>query len=118
MSCPPAYNRYLILSLILPLYLSALKWLNYNGLYMAIAFIILLWDGIRILEDWEMNYPSFLRQLRSENIFKISDKLKTFDIHLLPTRKIVIKQYECKKAIKTIQAKQRVQDFILFTVSD
>ena len=65
-----------------------------------------------------MNYPSFLRQLRSENIFKISDKLKTFDIHPLPTRKIVIKRYECKKAIKTIQAKQRIQNFILFTVSD
>jgi hypothetical protein len=65
-----------------------------------------------------MNYPSFLRQLRSENIFKISDKLKTFDIHPLPTRKIVIKQYECKKAIKSIQAKQKVQDFILLTVSD
>jgi hypothetical protein len=56
-----------------------------------------------------MNHPCFLRQLRSENVFKISDKLKTFDIIPLPTRKIIVKQYECKKTLKTIQTKQKVQ---------
>ena len=65
-----------------------------------------------------MNYTIFLRQLRSENIFKISDKLKTFDIHPLPTRKIILKHYECKKNLKNIQAKQRIQEYSLNTVSD
>jgi hypothetical protein len=65
-----------------------------------------------------MNYPSFWRNLRSENIFKISDKLKTFDIQALPSRKIIIKQYDCKKIIKSSQAKQRIQNFTLTAVSD
>lgn len=83
-------------------------------------FIIFALGGIWIVEDSDMNYPTFLRQLRSENIFKISDKLKTFDIKPLATKKIIIKQYECKKAIKNTksQAKQKMQEFILSTLSD
>lgn len=65
-----------------------------------------------------MNHPVFLRTLRSENIFKITDKLKAFDIKPLPKRKIVVKQYECKKAIKTVPQKQVSQGYILKTISD
>ena len=65
-----------------------------------------------------MNHPIYLRQLKSEIVFKISDRLKAFNIQTLVPKKIIARQYLCKKNLKVNALNKKVQLFNLTTIED
>jgi len=56
-----------------------------------------------------MNHPVLLKQISSKSVFQISDRLKAFAVEPLNPKQIIMRQYECKKNLKSNIANKKSQ---------